>query len=108
MSLIKELKEQGRINEEFIVKMNSLTMEEIFGIKFESAARMVRGNIYGHKIVNIMHAIVEQAIVRYTNDYIKYPIDAAFALGIDKKSYKVLVKQYIGENDGRVENSSVG
>ena len=95
MSLIKELKETERIDEEFVVKLNSLTMEEIVGIKFESAARMVRGNIYGHKIINIMHAIVEQAIVRYTNDYIKYPVDAAYALGIDKSSYKKLVKKYI-------------
>tara|TARA_Y100000310_G_scaffold294480_1_gene324979 strand:+ start:659 stop:985 length:327 start_codon:yes stop_codon:yes gene_type:complete len=95
MSLIKELKEKGKIDEEFVIKMNSLTMEEIIGIKFESAARMVRGKIYGHKMLNIMHAIVEQAIIRYTREYIKYPVDAAYALGIDRFTYKKLIKKYI-------------
>lgn len=92
-NLTEELIHSKRIDENFIKMIDGLSLEEILGIKFETAAKLVKGKMHGLKLYHTMPVIVREALLRYTVKKFKLKNHAASFLGITLKRYNTLVRR---------------
>tara|TARA_R110000824_G_C14937601_1_gene649408 strand:- start:298 stop:657 length:360 start_codon:yes stop_codon:yes gene_type:complete len=93
-SLAKKLTREEKITEEFQVMFNSLSLEEVIGLKLELAAKSVGGMLYGIPILFSMQDITKDAVLKYACSAAKTKMEAARFLGLDKKRFNELIKKY--------------
>lgn len=93
-SLSKKLKKDGKISEQFEIMLNSLTMEELLGLKLELANKAVGTPIYGLPIFKSLKDVAKAALLMYAASAARSDREAAALLGIDRMEYKRLVREY--------------
>ena len=93
-SLIKKLREENKSTEGFEIMLNSLTLEEIIGLKLELASKAFGGKSYGLPIWKSMKEIVQDAILKYTLSACKTKKEAARFLGVRHQNFNNLIKKY--------------
>ena len=97
-SLANKLKEENKINDHFEVMLNSLTLEEIIGLKLELASRPFGGKSYGIPIWNSMKEIVQDAVLKYSLSACRTKKEAARFLGLRHQNFNALIKKYKTES----------
>jgi hypothetical protein len=93
-SISNKLKQEKKINEDFEVMFNMLTLEDLIGLKLELSAKVVNYDLYG---INIWHAvpdIVKSAILNFVYSAGRTKSEMAFFLGLDLSRFKKLLKKY--------------
>ena len=93
-SLDNKLRKENKINEDFMLILDRLTLEEIIGLKLESACKVVDGKLYGMPLWKSLKSIVNDAILMYAHSASKTKSDAARFLGINLSQYNYLLKRY--------------
>ncbi len=93
-SLSKKLKEDNKISEQFEVMLNSLTLEELIGLKLELAIKAAGTPIYGMPLFQSMKHIAKAALLMYAASACRSDREAARLLGIDRMEYKRSIKEY--------------
>ena len=91
-SISKKLKREKKVNEEFEVMLNSLSLEEIIALKLELASKILKGKLYGLNIYNKLPTIAKDAAVKYAISACKTKRSAALFLGISYRRLKQLQK----------------
>ena len=93
-SLSKKLQREGRTTDEFETMLNSLSLEEIIGLKLEIASRIVGGKLYGLPLWHSMEAITKNAVLMYALSASRTKMEAARFLGVTKEYFNKLCKKY--------------
>lgn len=93
-SLARKLRREGRSSSELEVAINSLSLEEIIGLKLEIATRSAGGLLYGLPLWYSLPLIIKEAILMYAISACKTNMEAARFLGIDKVYLSNLLKKY--------------
>lgn len=93
-SIIKKLKSENKINDQFLTYVSSLTLEELIAIKFELAAQAAGGMLYGLPIWNSMPELVKEALLKSALAVTKSKSDAASFLGVTKSTLSKIIKKY--------------
>lgn len=92
-NLTEQLIESKKIDENFVRMIDGLSLEEIIGVKLETAAKYVKGKLHGLKVYHTMPVIVREALLRYTVKKFKLKSHAANFLGITLKRYNTLIRR---------------
>lgn len=93
-SLSKKLKRDGKISEQFEIMLNSLTMEELMGLKLELAIKAAGGPLFGLPIFKSLKDVAKSALLMYAASATRSDREAAALLGIDRLEYKQSIKKY--------------
>jgi len=93
-SLSKKLKRDGKISEQFEIMLNSLTMEEILGLKLELANKAAGSPLFGLPLFRSMKDVAKVAVLMYAASATRSDREAAALLGITRMDYKNLVREY--------------
>ena len=110
-SLSKKLKNDGKISEQFEIMLNSLTMEELIGLKLELAIKAAGGYLFGIPIYKSLKDVAKAALLMYAASATRSDREAAALLGIDRMEYSVSIKKYRiinyfeGERNGNSNNN---
>jgi len=93
-TFISKLKNEGRINENFLNIISDLTFEELIAIKIEMASRLFRGKLYGIPIWITMPRIVKEAMLYVAINSCKTKTDMSSFLGITLEQFNDIIKDY--------------
>lgn len=93
-SLSKKLKKENKTSEQFEIMLNSLTLEEIIGLKLEIAYRSAGAALFGLPLWYNMINIAREAILMYAVSACRSDRDAARLLGINREEFKQNVNLY--------------
>jgi len=93
-STINKLKKEKKIDEVFLSRISSLTLEEVIAIKLESAARYVNRKLYNFPIWKSLHNICREAVLHFALSSTRSITDAASLLGITTSELKKNIKIY--------------
>ena len=92
LSIIKELRNQNRSNEQFEIMVGNLTLEELIQLKLELSARVAGKPLYGMKILNILRKAITYSIVKFYLQASSSFGQAAMLLGLQKIQLLSLAK----------------
>jgi hypothetical protein len=93
-SLSKKLKRDGKVSEQFEIMLNSLTMEEILGLKLELAIKAAGAPLFGIPIYKSLKDVAKAALLMYAASATRSDREAAALLGIDRMEYIHSIKKY--------------
>lgn len=93
-SLSKKLKRDGKTSEQFEIMLNSLTMEELMGLKLELAIKAAGSPLFGLPIYRSLKDVAKAALLMYAASACRSDREAAALLGIDRMEYKQSIKKY--------------
>ena len=93
-SLSKKLKRDGKISEQFEIMLNSLTMEELMGLKLELAIKAAGVPLFGIPIFKSLKDVAKSALLMYAASATRSDREAAALLGIDRMEYKRSIREY--------------
>ena len=94
-SLLRKLRTEGKITEEFEILISNLSLEEVIGLKLELAAKTTNGMLYGLPLWKSIPFITRDALLKFAISACKTYGDAASFLGIDKSYLKEMLKKYL-------------
>lgn len=86
-SIVEKLKRENKINEEFLLMLNRLTLEDLLSIKFEHSAKSCGGNIYGLPIYHTLPLILKKCLLQISLVLTKNTVEAALFLGLTNQLF---------------------
>lgn len=90
-SFISELKNEGRINENFLSIVSELKLEELIAVKLELSARMTNGKFYNFPLWFAMPSITRDACMKFATGICTTKSDMASLLGVP---YDLFLEHY--------------
>ena len=93
-STINKLKKEKKIDEVFLSRISSLTLEEIIALKLETAARYVNHKLYNFPIWRSLHNVCRESVLHFALSSTRSLTDAASFLGITIVELKENIKKY--------------
>jgi len=93
-SLVRKLRREGVIDEEFEIKINNLSLEELIGIKLELSGRTLKSPMYGFQIWSNLTEIVRDAVLKYAIGITQTTAECAKFLGITQVKLLYLTKKF--------------
>jgi hypothetical protein len=109
-SLSKKLKRDGKVSDQFEIMLNSLTLEELIGLKLELANKAAGSPLFGLPLFRSMKDVAKVAVLMYAASATRSDREAAALLGIDREDFRNLVREYNiikyfeGERNGNSTN----
>ena len=96
-SFILRLREEGRVNENFINTISDLTLEELIVIKLETSSKMMRGKLYNFPLWYTMPNVCKDALVLFARTCCSTKSDMASVLGIPYDYFLEIYQKYYKE-----------
>jgi len=93
-SFISIMRQNKRVNDEFLNILSSLTLEEVIALKLEVAVQLTKHKLYNFPLWKAMPSICKDAILRYVLSACESKRDGARMLGIDIREFNSLLKKY--------------
>lgn len=93
-SLSKKLKKDKKISDQFEIMLNTLTLEELIGLKLELANNAAGSPLFGLPLFHSLRDIAKAALLMYAASATRSDREAARLLGIDRMEYKRSVKDF--------------
>ena len=93
-SIIRKLRKEGKITEEFEVMLNNLPLEEVIALKLELANRAAGGYLYGLPIWQTLPDIIRESILKFAATATRSKKEAMRFLGLSEYWYKKLNRKY--------------
>jgi hypothetical protein len=97
-SISNKLQKDKKINDEFEVMINSLTLEEVIALKLELSTRSLRGKFYGFPIWKSLPELTRDAVLKYALSATRSKKEAARFLGITISELNANLKSYQTES----------
>jgi len=94
ISLIKKLKEETNISNEFLISINSLSLEDLIAVKLELSAANTNGRFYGFDLWRGIQHISKEALIKFALSATKSKKDAARFLGLTYFEFLNIYKRY--------------
>ena len=93
-SVIAKLENDMKINDQFQIIINSLTLEEVIAVKLELAGKASGGNIYGIPVWFSLVDIVRDATLKFSLSATRTKMEAARFLGISIHNLNVYMRRF--------------
>lgn len=93
-SLLKKLRKENKINEEFEILLNNLSLEEVIAVKLELSSKTNDSPLYGLPLWSSLNNIVQDAVLKFAISTTQTSSEAARFLGLDQKHLYPLVKKF--------------
>ena len=93
-SIIKELKKNNSIDDQFIMMCDALTLEDIIGIKVELFSRHINYKLFGFPLWKSVPDMVREALLKVSFKIASSKSEASRMLGVDLSDYKKYLKQF--------------
>ncbi len=93
-SLSKKLSQEKRINKDFLIMLNHLSLEEVIGLKLEVASKPVNNRLYGLPVWKNLTNLVKDAIFKYAYSATRTQMEAMRLLGLTANHFHKLKKRY--------------
>jgi hypothetical protein len=93
-SIRKKLNRDKRINSNFEVILNSLTLEEIIAVKLELAASHVNHKLYGFPFLRSLKYLVRESVLMFALSATRTPKEAAGVLGITERQLREEIQKF--------------
>ena len=94
-SIANKLRKENKSSEEFEIIFNSLSLEEVIGLKLELASKSAfKGKLYGVPIWYSIPNIVRDAVLKYALSATKTKREAARFLGLNEFAMKRVIRKY--------------
>jgi len=93
-SLTRKLRKDGKTNEEFEMMLNSLSLEELIGLKLELASAAVDNKLFGLALWKGMPFIVREAVFKYAFSATRTKTECMNFLGLKQKHFFDIWKNY--------------
>jgi len=93
-SISNKLRKERKSNEEFEIMINSLTLEEVIGLKLELASKNISNRMYGFPIWSSISDIVKDAVLKYAFSATRTQAEAMRMLGLKESHLHELKKKY--------------
>lgn len=93
-SVVAKLEREGKINEQFEILVNNLTLEEMIAVKLELAGKAAGGNIYGIPVWFSLLDIVRDACLKFALSATKTQMEASRFLGISLFEFKDYLRTF--------------
>jgi len=97
-SISKKLKTENKINEDFEVMLDNISLEDIIALKLELSAKLFKGKLYGFSLYKAIVDISKDAVLKFAIAATNSKRMAAFMLGITYRQLKYLQKKKELEN----------
>ena len=94
LSLSDKLRREGKSSEEFEIMLASLTLEELLGLKLETASRLSAGKLYGMHLWSAIVQITKEALYNAVISISKTNKEATRILGINDDTFNILKRKY--------------
>ena len=94
LSLSHKLRQEGKSSEEFEIMLASLTLEELIGLKLETASRLSGGKLYGLNLWSAIVLITKEALYNAVISISKTNKEATRILGINDDTFNTLKRKY--------------
>ncbi len=93
-SLLKKLRAEKKINDNFEAILNSLSLEEIIALKLELSSKTQGSPLYGLPIWHGLNDIVKDAVLKFAISTTQTSSEAARFLGLDQAQLVPLIKKF--------------
>jgi len=93
-SFIHLMKEERRINENFLNILSSLSLEEAVALKLELSIQNINNKMYNFPLWSAMPNIARDALLRYAMSACQSKRDMAKFLGIPINKFNDILKKY--------------
>jgi hypothetical protein len=93
-SVINKLLKEEKINEQFLLKLNFLSLEEVIALKLETAAKNSGGSIFGIPIWHSLRDICRDATLKFALSATRTKTEAAAFLGITISAFREYLDKY--------------
>ena len=93
-SFILELRNEGRINEDFINTVSQLKLEELIAVKLEMSSKMLSGKLYNFPLWYSLPEICKDAMVMFAKSCCNTKADMASILGVSYTGFLEIYKKY--------------
>lgn len=93
-SLSKKLKQENKSSDQFEIMLNSLTLEELIGLKLELAYKSAGTAIFGIPLWTRLFNIAREAVLMYAVSACRSDRDAARLLGLNREEFKQNINNY--------------
>ena len=97
-SLARKLRRENKTDDHFEVMLSQLTLEEVIGLKLELASKVLGGRLYGLPVWSSMHAIVQDAVLKWVLSASRTKGEAIRFLGVSQSKFYELTKKYKVDN----------
>ena len=98
-SIINNLKDQKKLNDQLLISINNLSLEDLIAVKLELSTNLLNHRLYGLDIWNKMPKITKEAVLKFSLSVTKNKTDAARFLGITQQNFRRALKIYNIEKD---------
>ena len=93
-SLKNKLERDNKINQEFNILLNNLTLEEIIGLKLELSSEYINNKLYNINIWKSTYYICREAVLKYALSSCRSIRDAASLMGISESLFRKEIKKF--------------
>jgi hypothetical protein len=93
-SVIGKLEKENKINDQFQIMMNRLTLEEVIAVKLELAAKAAGGNIFGIPIWYTIIDIVRDACLKFALSSTRTQLEASRFLGLNIRIFNIYLQKF--------------
>jgi hypothetical protein len=93
-SLADKLRKEKKTTPEFEVMFNTLTLEEMLGLKLELCARATNSKLYGFDVYNAIPFAAKEAILMYSYRHQRTFQEGAAFLGLHIVDYYKFLRRY--------------
>jgi hypothetical protein len=93
-SLLRKLRKEKNTTDELEILLNSLSLEEIIGLKLELASKAAGSKLYGLPIWFSLQDIVKEAVFKYAISATRTKGEAIRFLGLTPRYFRDLYKKY--------------
>ena len=93
-SLKNQLQADNKIDNDFELILNNLTLEEIIGLKLELSSSYINNRLYNIPIYNSLIYIVKEACLKYALSACRTKGDAARMLGLSESNFQTELKKF--------------
>jgi len=93
-SIINKLKNQNKITDQLLVKINQLSIEDLIAIKFELSAGHINNRLYGFNLWQKSNNIIKEALLKFAISTTNSKKDAARFLGLSYVEFKRVLTVY--------------
>jgi hypothetical protein len=93
-SISNKLKKEKKVNDDFEVMLNNLSLEEVIALKLELSTKAISNRLYGFPIWNSLPSIVKEAAYKYALSATRTQNEAMRFLGLKLNSFYDLREIY--------------
>ena len=93
-SLLRKIRKEKKTTDELEILLNSLSLEEIIGLKLELSTKPVSNRLYGFPLWFNLTDIVRDAIFKYAYSATRTQAEAMRFLGLRPDKFQKLKKRY--------------